>query len=271
MSLAGRPQGGTPGVVAAAVAHVDEGTHRVTSIELVSGDGDTFALDTATLDLLVDPFEPVSGVEDAPVPSYTEQSLSPTGRYLAFASAKGIVVDDVERDGWDFVEVPESTPELMVAFRWQGDHTVVVGDQQVDVRSGAVRPYSVDHGGASGTFPVSSPWGPAFPSPDDNRVAQGWFSDEVTAVHAGITNPEVVAVDGRSPALLAMAGTERRKGCCAVAGWLDDDRVVYKSRTDDEVRLLVWDTRTGDVSRLTTLRGLDGRSVASIAVGQSTS
>ncbi|MEO5709232.1 MAG: hypothetical protein ABIQ59_05380 [Nocardioidaceae bacterium] len=56
-----------------------------------------------------------------------------------------------------------------------------------------------------------------------------------------------------------------------MAGWLHDTRVVYRSRNDGELRLLVWDTRTGDVSRLTTLRDLDARSVANVAVGQSTS
>lgn len=148
---------------------------------------------------------------------------------------------------------------------------MAVGDQQVDVRTGEVRPLSVDHGGPLGVFPLSSPWGLAYPGPDGSRVAQGWFSEEVTAVDAGVANPEVVAVDGRSPAMLVMAGTERWKSCCAVAGWLDDTQVVYRSRTDGELRLLVWDTRTGDVSRLTTLRDLDVRSVASVAVAQSTS
>lgn len=56
------------------------------------------------------------------MPSFTAQSLSPTGRFVAFASAKGLVVDDVEQSGWDFPEVPASTPDLMLAFRWQDAH-----------------------------------------------------------------------------------------------------------------------------------------------------
>lgn len=114
-------------------------------------------------------------------------------------------------------------------------------------------------------FPVADTWGPARFGPT-GRPAQSGFATEITEVDAGILNPEVVAVGGDDPALLVLQGRGRFKGCCAVAGWLDRDRVVYESRAVDRMRLLSWGVRDGQFERVAEVVGLpEGGVVGSYA------
>ncbi|HJR38312.1 MAG TPA: hypothetical protein VJ819_08015, partial [Nocardioidaceae bacterium] len=53
-------------------------------------------------------------------------------------------------------------------------------------------------------------------------------------------------------ALLVLEG-ERPATCCAVAGWLDRDRVLYESQTGPQLHLLAWHTGTGRVSLMSTV------------------
>ncbi len=253
----------------AALARTDaEG--RVRGVTLVDAEGGVFGLETKTMDLVVDPFTSAFGSEGSLAPSFTDRSLSPNGRLIAFVTRRGFVVDDIEQSGWTFVEAPAVEPELLRSFHWAGDRHLAFGDQQVDVRTGKVGPAeALDHGGETGDFPVDSRSGPAATSPSGSRLAQGARTADVSSVvDAGSSHPQAVVVEGKHPAMLVLDDAGRTAGCCPVVGWLDEQRVVYRSRTSDEVRLLVWDTRSGAVTRLTDLTGLAPGTVTSFALAQ---
>lgn len=269
VDVSGRHQVAGSAMVAALARTDAEG--RVRGVTLVDAEGGVFRLETKTMDLVVDPFASTFGSEGSLAPSFTDRSLSPNGRLIAFVTKRGFVVDDIEQSGWTFVEAPAVEPELLRSFHWAGDRHLAFGDQQVDVRTGEVGPAEAV-GGETGVFPVDSRSGQAATSPSGSRFAQGARTKDVSSiVDAGSSRPEAVLVEGEDPAMLVLDAPGRTPGCCPVVGWLDEYRVVYRSRTSDEVRLLVWDTRSGSVTRLTDLTGLAAGTVASFAIGQSRS
>ena len=92
-----------------------------------------------------------------------------------------------------------------------------------------------------------------------NRVAADTRTAELTAGIAGIEGlalrggqASAIAVTGDGKALLVLDG-DRTGTCCAVAGWLDPDRVLYESRTGPRLHLLAWHTGTGRVSLVSTV------------------
>jgi hypothetical protein len=80
-----------------------------------------------------------------------------------------------------------------------------------------------------------------------------------------------VVVEGVGPAMLLLDGARRPARCCRAVGWLDERRVVYESGTARRLRLLVWNTRSGAVTRLSTFTGPPGERISSIRLPQSRS
>jgi hypothetical protein len=263
VALSGSRQDGAEPVFAA-VASLDR-TGRVTRVRLVDARGHVWRLETETMNLVVDPFASSFGSEAEVSPSYTRQSLSPDGRSVAFVTDKGFVVDDIRRSGWSFIETPGADPGLLHTFHWAGPRTLVFGDQQVDIRSGRMSAAPLDHG-ERGPIRMGARTGQARANPSGARTAQGGAPvDLPPGLNAGTDTPQGVVVEGKDPALLVLGG-DRTRSCCPVAGWLDDQRVVYESPTDEGVRLLAWDTASGEVTRLAEMTGLAGSDVTSFAV-----
>jgi hypothetical protein len=107
--------------------------------------------------------------------------------------------------------------------------------------------------------------------PSGARTAQayGWGS-RVPAAPGALPRPETVVVTPTlgPPTILALtdSGRDRRNQCCAVAGWIGDDTVVYESRTNAP-KLIGWHVGTHDfelVSRIVGLAAADSY-VASFA------
>ena len=178
---------------------------------------------------------------------FTRNSLSPEGTRIALLTRTGFAIYDLKTDRWEKHPAPALSGEERLAFRWArpGDLDLVGGGLALPPND--VYPSLVDG------FPLSTPWGPPRANPSGTAWAGDWFSTSVTEVDAGYTNPEVISVDGDHPALLVMNGRGRHKGCCAVAGWLDDDWVVYESRFDDKLRLIAWNIRDGQFMRVASL------------------
>jgi hypothetical protein len=265
VALSGSRQDGSEPVVAA-VASLDR-TGRVTRVRLVDARGNAWRLETDTMDLVVDPFASSFGSK-AETPSFTGQSLSPGGRSVAFVTRNGFVVDDIAANGWSFIEAPGADPGLMHGFHWAGPRTLMFGDQQVDIRSGRVSAAApLDLGGEGRPIRMGARTGQARTNPSGARTAQGGFPvDLPPGQDTGTDTPQAVVVEGTDPALLVLGGA-RTRGCCPVAGWLDDQRVVYESPTGQGMRLLAWDAASGEVTRLAEITGLTGSDIASFAVG----
>ena len=86
-----------------------------------------------------------------------------------------------------------------------------------------------------------------------SRTAE--LSEGITGIAGVDTEADpvsAVVVNGRDPALLVLDG-DRPGACCAVVGWLGADRVLYESRYGLTLHLLVWNTRTGEVSRVSAI------------------
>lgn len=111
--------------------------------------------------------------------------------------------------------------------------------------------------------PEGDPWG-AIASTGD-RVAQDVFlAGPVDGT--GVSNPEAVVVrTGDHVDVLTMwpmATATRQKGCCEVLGFLDDDTVLFASRSTEGYRLLAWRVGTPEVSLVSRLVGAGAALVA---------
>jgi hypothetical protein len=179
---------------------------------------------------------------------FTHTSLSPSGGLLTLVTRTGFAVYDIGRHKWSSVNYPGTVAERL-HFAWVPN--APSDDPKIGDSSGThlgAPPSVPKHG-----FPLGDSWGPQRPSPNGSQLAGDWFTTSITEVDAGYTNPEAIAVSGPSPALLVVNGRGRLKGCCAVAGWLDEDWVVYQSRSAAVVRLVAWNIRNGQFMRVASL------------------
>jgi hypothetical protein len=199
-------------------------------VALVDDAGDTYALQVPPQYGL-----PLDVNGNSP---FTHTSLSPSGELLALVTKNGFAVYDVRTHSWSEKPASGSWRERL-GYVWNGGST----------------PQPAQRAETSG-FPLADAWGPTRTSPDGADRATAWFSTHITEVQAGYDNPEVVAVSGHAPALLVINGRNRFKGCCAVAGWLDQDWVVYESRAAGVMRLLAWNIRDGQFMRVASVTGL---------------
>lgn len=121
---------------------------------------------------------------------------------------------------------------------------------------------------------AADPFGPPKVDPSGRRTAQAYgFGSTVPARDGAAAEPETVVVTPRlgPPTILAITAPVgdlggRYQQCCAVAGWLDDETLVYDSRSA-EPRLVGWDVGTGDFELVSRIVGLaeDESYVASFA------
>jgi hypothetical protein len=87
-------------------------------------------------------------------------------------------------------------------------------------------------------------------------VAQSYYLARRIPGGRGQTIPEAVVVEGSRPSILAIPPEyeHRYKGCCASAGWLGDDTVLYWSN-GERVRLLAWRVGTPGIAVVTDVVG----------------
>ncbi len=210
------------------------------ALTVLGRDGSTESLPVPFQDL--DLYSDVNGTSP-----FTRNSLSPDGTRLALVTRTGFAIYDLLTDRWKKYPAPNLSGELRLTFRWARPDDLDLVGGGLAIPPNDVYPSLVDG------FPLGTPWGPPRVNPSGTAWAGDWFSTSVTEVDAGYSNPEVISVDGEHPALLVMNGRGRNKGCCAVAGWLDDDWVVYESRFNDKLRLIAWNIRDGQFMRVASL------------------
>ena len=252
--LNGKHQSATEaGLEHAVMAFADTGQDGwVTDVWLVGDDGTTYTLDLPELDeLTVAVLDPTANQQGYPVPSFTASSLSPEGTKLAFADTSGIVIYDLPTNTWTIPGVPDAFSDMGPGFTWASEETIDLQEGSLNVRTGNVGEFDRRPSPLGGTrFSVADWWGQPRWNGSDNRAARAAFSTGVTVVDAGYANPEAVVVEGKRPAMLVINGQGRFNGCCAAARWLDKDTVVFESRSAEAMRLLGWNTRTGDIRSL---------------------
>ena len=184
----------------------------------------------------------------SPVTSY---SLSPDGVRAFFVQERSLEVLDLVTGRWQTVETPEWLAE---GARWVSADEIWVPDELSS--SGAGTLYGLDgsvsmanvHWVELGFGTDDDTWGAV--ASTRNRMAQTVFlAGPVDAT--GVSNPEAVVVrTGARFDVLTMwpAGTAtRQKGCCEVLGFLDDDTVLFASKSTEGYRLLAWRVGTADV------------------------
>jgi hypothetical protein len=194
---------------------------------------------------------------------FLRTSLSPDGKRIAFAQEHEIVVLTLADASWQRYPVRAVNTDF---FQWFSDDMVFSGaGPAIDLRTGGIsevdyEPYPLGQEG----FPVRSWWAAA--RRNGELVAQAGFTTGIDKPDAGTGSPEVVAVGGARRALLVMhagdptGADSRSKGCCDVISWLDGATVAFESGTRDQY-VLAWNTRTGQLARVTQVVGPAGRSV----------
>ncbi len=181
----------------------------------------------------------------------TPSSLSPDGSRAFFVQESSLEVLELSSGRWQSIDTPDWRAE---GARWVTAEEIWVPDAPSSRGAGTV--YGLD--GARRQALVSwlglgfgregGTWGVAASTGD--RVAQDVFlAGPVEG--SGVSNPEAIVVrTGDQVDVLTMwpAGSAtRQKGCCEVLGFLDDDTVMFASRSDVGYRLLAWRVGTGDV------------------------
>ncbi|HEY0949809.1 hypothetical protein [Nocardioides sp.] len=191
----------------------------------------------------------------SPVTAY---SLAPDGRHAFFVQESSLEVLDLVTGRWRSVDTPDWLAE---GARWTSADEIWVPHALSSRGSGTIH----DLDGTVSEAMVSwiavgfgreETWGPVAATGD--RVAQAMFlAGPVDGT--GVSNPEavVVATDGRHDVLTMWpAGEEtRQKGCCEVLGFLDDDTVLFASRSTAGSRLLAWRVGTSEVYLVSRLAG----------------
>lgn len=180
---------------------------------------------------------------------FTAHSLSPDGTRLALVTSTGFAVYDLRTRRWTEYDVGGSVTHRM-RFRWWPQDVLVKGGSvdEAPNAAGLVVPENRQFTGVLRM--LVDPVGPERLSPSEQRFGGAWTTDQMQVL--AHPTPVAISVTGTSPALLAVNGGGR-EDCCAVAGWLDEDWVVYESRVGDTVRLIAWNTRDGQFMQVATL------------------
>jgi hypothetical protein len=171
--------------------------------------------------------------------------LSPTGAYLQFPQDGHLMVYDLGRGEWRRVDTGQ---DPTVDATWANDTQVYlrprpdggegpVYDVQLGERSGRMRQDAPDGGLDLGA--LATPYGRYRTGPEGH--AQSWSSDVPLSLPEGrVEDPEVLVTTGGARAVLAFGDRSARwKGCCPVAGWVNQRVVAYESRRA-EPRLVAW-------------------------------
>ena len=215
--------------------------------------------DGALLELDVSRLRPVSDAGGNRFGPVTAASLSPDGTRAFFVQDSSLDVLDLVTGRWQSIDTPDW---LAAGARWASDDEIWVPDGPASRGAGTVHGLdgSVDQGfvrwGGLGFGREGDGWGAL--ASTAGRLAQDVFlAGPVDGT--GVSNPEAVVVrTGDRVDVLTMwpaGAATRQKGCCEVLGFLDDDTVLFASRSTEGSRLLAWRVGTPEVFLVSRLAG----------------
>lgn len=250
----------TPGSDAppAIAAFPSPGPQDPTAILLLAADGSVRRLDVgAELESY--------RTRAAPFDLANRSMLSPDGRHLAFPQRAEMAIVDVTTGEWSRFDAQDPTPY----FAWADDtHLFLAAESEVegglyDITTGQ---RVGDAGAGNGVLwtterarRTEAPWkvGP------NGLVAQpGLGGPQVPVPGEGdgrfVSGPRYVAITGEQRAALALVeevdDTRASEVWGAVvAGWLDEDTLVYESGSQDEYTLIAWTVGTHEFRRVLTI------------------
>ena len=193
--------------------------------------------------------------------------LSPAGEYLVFPQNTGVEVYTVATGEWSAIDTGDQVTRFVT---WIDDDAFVLPPNQ----GGGVGPAYDVTGASLGDVriePFAPPFdvltaqafGPTRTGPDGQAQAYG-MGVPIPVADAGsyISDPEfIVASAGGATSVLALMWDirETRDGgrflqCCPVAGWLDDETLVYESR-QNQPALVAWTVGTDDFGLVSRIKG----------------
>jgi hypothetical protein len=183
--------------------------------------------------------------------------LAPDGRHVAFLQPQSIELYATASTEWTTIPTADWMSE---GARWLDAETLWV-PQRLDANATGTT-YRLD-----GT-PISRGVDPEVRdiaiTPQDSvgqRVVEGpggsaaqYFFAAGPVPGGSPANPELIVtwIDGDRSAL-ALSQNGRGKGCCQVAGWLDDQTLAFTTNG----RLLAWEAGTGTLHRIAETTGLE--------------
>ncbi|KQW48652.1 hypothetical protein ASC77_07890 [Nocardioides sp. Root1257] len=209
----------------------------------------------ATRRLPVDLDQPETDEAGYEVSPYGPSMLSPDGRHLVFPQAGSLALYDVARHRWSSIDVGSATTAYVT---WVGDDQLLL--PRLPEQSGPL--YDVDgtRVGTGAKPPVrvfrlqesmQNPIGPAR-GDGEGATAQSWGMGPGIPVRDPATylsGPASLVVTGGPTgtsvlAFMTAIDDHRWMDAPAVAGWLDDETVVYESIADDRDLLIAWTVGT---------------------------
>lgn len=208
----------------------------------LSGTGTLSELDVSRLD----PVSDEGGNRLNPVSPY---SLSPDGERAFFVQESSLEVLELGTGRWRTLDTPDWLAE---GARWVTADEIWVPEELGSRGAGTLHGLDGSLSQAdvrwAGLGAGEDAWGAVASNGD--RIAQTRFlAGPVDGT--GVSNPEAVVVrTGEREEMLTMwpaATAPRNKGCCEVLGFLDDDAVLFASKSSEGYRLLAWRVGTADV------------------------
>lgn len=245
------------GVLAHAVYELSGDGPRPGRVVIVGHDGLTHALDVGRLD-------PVTDEEGNVLSPLTAESLAPDGQHVFFIQDSSLEVYDLTTGDW---ATYDTVAWLAEQARWISATDVWVPGE-LGRPDGIGTTYDVTGGSAdtSRTAPArvwdtsDEPYGVVRESAGGG-VAQAVFLAAEATDPGGTRLGGLDAVAARPGSsggvhLLVMPGQGdgRWKGCCPVIGWLDDETVLFQSRSN-AMRILAWRVGTADLRRVSRITG----------------
>ena len=227
-------------------------------IVVLAPDGSSRILDTSRLEAVHD-----EGGNAAALLT-DDGGLSPDGRHVLFTQDSSLEVYEFATSSWRSIDTPDWAAE---GARWSERGVIWVpdavggeGGTSYDVDGRTLGSAAADQ--ASVLARGGEAYGPLRAA--GTTVARAYRLDGPVSSddNSELSNPEAVVLRRAGGSfVLALSGLSRAKGCCPVAGLLDERTVVFGSRG----LLLAWVSGTRDVARVSAFTGVDGAETAYVA------
>ena len=195
--------------------------------------------------------------------------LSRSGEYLLFPQEHAVLLYRLRTGTWETVDTG-STSALDAT--WVSDTDFVLADPDDPT---AVVPEYDSSGNRVGASNVVGGTLPPFPLGSSRLLGRGRSDDGFSQAQAftsgaPITGPRGdvsgwLATTGRLEAILLFPADGGTTPCCAVAGWLDHDTVLYDVPTATGARLIAWRVGTDHFAIVSEVVGAPGPVVTSYA------
>lgn len=230
-------------------------------VVVIGADRTSYSLDVGRLDRVTDE-------QGNAQSALTQESLAPDGKHVFFVQDSSLEVYDLMKGSWSSYDI----------VPWMGEQALWLNSAEVwtpgelGPPDGVGTTYDVTGSGidsSSGGPDVprvwdtsDEPFGPIRVSRKDGAAQAMFLAEPATGPTGGpVGGTDAVAarvgtVEGEDVHLLVMPGLDegRWKGCCPVAGWLDDETVLLQSRSGTS-RILAWRVGTPDLQRVSRLVG----------------